>query len=112
MGSAFTLTPDTSQTDLTTTATTATATTVTPMNTGGSGGTYTIIDTITIETMIGTTTGIDLLRFRITKWLSAPWTPDPILATFRFTGVFRELDRESQACIHIANSGPCLVSFE
>jgi hypothetical protein len=42
----------------------------------------------------------------------APWTPDPILATFRFTGVFRELDRESQACIHIANSGPSLVSFE
>jgi 5-hmdU DNA kinase-like protein len=42
----------------------------------------------------------------------APWTPDPILATFRFTGVFRELDRESQACIRIANSGPSLVSFE
>jgi hypothetical protein len=58
-GSAFTLAPDTSQTDLTTTAKTATATTVTPTNTGG---TDTIIDTITIETMIGTTTGIDASR--------------------------------------------------
>jgi hypothetical protein len=28
--------------------------------TNGSGGTDTIIDTITIETMIGTTTGIDV----------------------------------------------------
>jgi hypothetical protein len=28
--------------------------------TNGSGGTDTIIDTITIETMIGTTTGIDI----------------------------------------------------
>jgi len=59
MGSAFTLTPDTSQTDLTTTATTATATTVTPTNTGGNGGTGIIIGTITIEIMIGTTTEID-----------------------------------------------------
>ena len=63
MGFAFTLAPDTSQTDLTTTAKTATATTVTPTNTGGSGGTGTIIGTITIEIMIGTTTGIDASRF-------------------------------------------------
>jgi hypothetical protein len=59
MGFAFTLAPDTSQTDLTTTATTATATTVTPTNTGGSGGTGTIIGTITIEIMTETATGID-----------------------------------------------------
>jgi hypothetical protein len=56
MGSAFTLTPDTSKTDLSTTATTAFATTITQMNIGGTG---TIIGTITIEIMIGTTTGID-----------------------------------------------------
>jgi hypothetical protein len=53
MGFAFTLAPDTSQTDLTTIAKTATATTVTPTNTGGSGGTGTIIGTIMIEIMIG-----------------------------------------------------------
>ena len=58
-GLRVTLAPDTSQTDLTTTATTATATTVTPTNTGGSGGTVTIIGTITIEIMIG----IDTLLF-------------------------------------------------
>ena len=63
MGFAFTLAPDTSQTDLTTTATTATATTVTPTNTGGSGGTGIIIGTITIEIMIGTATEIDASRF-------------------------------------------------
>jgi hypothetical protein len=54
--------------------TTGTATTITWMNIGGtngSGGTGTIIDTIPIEIMIRTTTGIDLLRFRITNWLSA-----------------------------------------
>jgi hypothetical protein len=56
MGFAFTLAPDTSQTDLTTTATTATATTVTPTFTGGTG---TIIGTITIEIMTETATGID-----------------------------------------------------
>jgi hypothetical protein len=39
--------------------------------TNGSGGTGTIIDTITMEIMIGTATGIDLLRCRITNWLSA-----------------------------------------
>ena len=63
MGSAFTLTPDTSQTGLTTTGTIATATTITPTNIGGSAGTGTIIGTITIEIMIGTTTGIDASRF-------------------------------------------------
>jgi hypothetical protein len=51
MGFAFTLAPDTSQTDLTTTATT-----VTPTFTGGTG---TIIGTITIEIMTETATGID-----------------------------------------------------
>ena len=46
--------------------TTDTAITVTRTNIGGtngSGGTDTIIDTITIETMIGTTTGIDVQRY-------------------------------------------------
>jgi hypothetical protein len=52
-------------------AVTATATTITRTNIDGSGGTGTIIVIITSETMIGTTTGIDLLRFRITNWLSA-----------------------------------------
>ena len=73
-GFRFTLVPDTNNTDLITMAATATATTITRTNIGGtngSGGTGTIIVTITIETMIGTTTGIDLLRFRITNWLSA-----------------------------------------
>ena len=42
-------------------ATTDTATTVAPTNTGGSGGTCTIIGTITIEIMIATETGIDAL---------------------------------------------------
>jgi hypothetical protein len=59
MGSAFTLAPDTSKTDLTTTATTAIATTITRMNIGGIAGTGTIIGIITIAIMIGTTTGID-----------------------------------------------------
>jgi hypothetical protein len=63
MGSAFTLTPDTSKTDLTTTATTATATTITRTNIGGTAGTGTIIGTITIAIMIATTTGIDSSRF-------------------------------------------------
>ena len=63
MGFAFTLAPDTSQTDLTTTATTATATTVTRMNIGGIAGTGTIIGTITIEIMIGTATEINAPRF-------------------------------------------------
>ena len=71
MASAFTLAPDTNNTDLITMATTATVITITRTNIGGSGGTGTIIVTITIEIMIGTTTGIDLLRFRITNWLSA-----------------------------------------
>ncbi len=59
MDSAFTLTPDTSKTDLTTTATTATATTITQTNIGGTAGTGIIIATITIEIMIETTIGIE-----------------------------------------------------
>jgi hypothetical protein len=43
---------------MTDTATTAMRTNI--GGTNGSGGTDTIIDTITIETMIGTTTGIDV----------------------------------------------------
>jgi hypothetical protein len=65
MGSAFTLTPDTSKTDLTTTATTATATTITRTNIGGTAGTGIIIGTITIAIMIATTTGIDSSRFSL-----------------------------------------------
>jgi hypothetical protein len=42
----------------------------------------------------------------------SPWTSDPLLSQYKFTNVFRELDRESQACIRIANSGPSLDSFE
>jgi hypothetical protein len=53
MDSAFTLTPDTSKTDLITTAMIATAITITRMNIGGTAGTVTIIGTITIEIMIG-----------------------------------------------------------
>jgi hypothetical protein len=60
MGSAFTLTPDTSQTDLPITTLTATAIIVTRTNIAGTG---TIIGTITIEIMIGTTTGIDSSNF-------------------------------------------------
>jgi hypothetical protein len=71
MGFAFTLAPDTHNTDLITMVATDTATTVTRTNIGGSGGTGTIMGTATIETITGTTTGIDLLRFRITNWLSA-----------------------------------------
>jgi hypothetical protein len=59
MDSAFTLTPDTSKTDLTITTLTATAIIVTRTNIAGTG---TIIGTITIEIMIGTTTGIDFSR--------------------------------------------------
>ena len=51
--------------------TTDIAITVTRTNIGGSGGTGTIIGTITIEILNETKTGIDLLRFRITNWLSA-----------------------------------------
>jgi hypothetical protein len=57
MGSAFTLTPDTSKTDPITTTDTATIDTRT--NIGGTDGTARIIGTITIAIMIGTTTGID-----------------------------------------------------
>ena len=63
MDSAFTLTPDTSKTDLTITTLTATAIIVTRMNIGGTAGTVTIIGTITIEIMIGTMTGIDASCF-------------------------------------------------
>ena len=42
----------------------------------------------------------------------SPWTTDPVLSQYKFTNVFRELDRESQACIRIANSGPSLDSLE
>ena len=60
MGFAFTLAPDTSQTDLTTMMGMATATIiVTATNIDGTG---TIIGTTTIEIMIGTTTGIDSSR--------------------------------------------------
>jgi ribose/xylose/arabinose/galactoside ABC-type transport system permease subunit len=72
--SEFTLIRATNNTGPITMGTTVTATTITWMNIGGtngSGGTGTIIDTITIEIMIGTATGIDLLRCRITNWLSA-----------------------------------------
>ena len=56
MGSAFTLTPDTSKTDPITTVTTDTATIVTRTNIGGTAGIGTIIGTITIEIMIGINT--------------------------------------------------------
>jgi hypothetical protein len=59
MGSAFTLTPDTSKTGLFTTATNDITTTITRMNIGGTG---TIIGTITIGIMIGTT-GTNASRF-------------------------------------------------
>jgi hypothetical protein len=67
MGFGFTLAPNTHNTDLITMAVTATTTTITRTNIDGTGGIGTIIATITSETMIGTTTGIDLLRFRITN---------------------------------------------
>jgi hypothetical protein len=41
----------------------------------------------------------------------APWTGDPVLRQFKFTNSFREIDRESQACIRIANSGASLDDF-
>jgi hypothetical protein len=63
MAFAFTLAPNTHKRDLITTAVIVTATTITRTNIGGSGGTGTIIGTITIEIMIGTTTGIDASRF-------------------------------------------------
>ena len=61
----------THNTGLITMAVTATATTITRTNIDGSGGTGTIIVIITSETMIATTTGIDLLGFRTINWLSA-----------------------------------------
>ena len=60
-GFGFTLARDTNNTGLITTTLGAPATTiVTLMNIGGSGGTDTIIGTIMIAIMIGTTTGIDV----------------------------------------------------
>ena len=59
MDFGFTLAPDTHNTGLITMVTTDTATTVTRTNIGGSGGTGTIIGTITIEIINGTTTGIE-----------------------------------------------------
>ena len=65
MDSAFTLTPDTSKTDLTITTLTATAIIVTRKNIGGTGGTGIIIGTISIEIMIG----IEALANRLTNFL-------------------------------------------
>jgi len=42
----------------------------------------------------------------------SPWTTDPLLSQYKFTNVFRELDRESQAFIRIANSGAGHDNFE
>ena len=75
MAFAFTLAPNTHNTDLITTAGIATATTITRTNIGGingSGGTGTIIDTITIETMIGTMTGIDVERYFLHRNIHSP----------------------------------------
>jgi len=65
MDSAFTLTPDTSKTDLTITTLTATAIIVTRMNIGGTAGTGIIIGTITIEIMIE----IEALAICLTNFL-------------------------------------------
>ena len=56
VGFGLTLAPDTHNTDLITMVTTDTATRT---NIGGRGGTGTIIGTITIEIINGTTTGIE-----------------------------------------------------
>jgi alpha-glutamyl/putrescinyl thymine pyrophosphorylase clade 1 len=42
----------------------------------------------------------------------APWTEDSVLDGHRFTNTFRVLDRESQACVRIANSCLSMVSAE
>ena len=42
----------------------------------------------------------------------APWTQDLVLNGYRFTNTFRVLDRESQACVRIANSALSMVSPE
>src|SRR4029077_13623868 len=42
----------------------------------------------------------------------SPWTTDAILSQYKFTNIFREIDRESQACIRIANSGASHDNFE
>jgi hypothetical protein len=59
MGSAFTLTPDTKNTDITTMVMTDTAIIDMRTNTACTNGAGTIIGTITIGIMTGTTTGID-----------------------------------------------------
>jgi 5-hmdU DNA kinase-like protein len=41
--------------------------------------------------------------------LPAPWTQDQILASYKFTNVFRVQDRVSQKCVQIADSGVRLV---
>jgi hypothetical protein len=41
----------------------------------------------------------------------SPWTSDSVLSQYKFANIYRELDRESQACIRIANSGASLESF-
>jgi hypothetical protein len=63
MASAFTLTRDTSKTDLSITATIAIAITITRMNIDGTAGTGPIIDI----TMIEITIGIDGRRFLTTN---------------------------------------------
>ena len=66
MAFAFTLAPNIHNTDLITMVMTDTATIDMRTNIGGtngSGGTETIIDTITIETMIENPTGIDMSRY-------------------------------------------------
>jgi hypothetical protein len=65
MAFAFTLAPNTRNTDLIITAVTATAITVTRTNIGGTNGTDTIIDTTTIET----TTGIDAEPYLLVEYL-------------------------------------------
>jgi len=64
-GSVCTLIRDTNNTGPITMARTDTATIAMRMNINGSGGTGTIIGTITIGIMIETTTGIDSSRFSL-----------------------------------------------
>jgi hypothetical protein len=42
----------------------------------------------------------------------SPWTSDSVVSQYKFANIYRELDRESQACIRIANSGASLENFE
>jgi len=41
----------------------------------------------------------------------SPWTTDVSLSQYKYTNVFRELDKESQACILITVTGTSLDSF-